>query len=275
MKIAHISDIHLWKIGYGLGQFFSKRWLGNANLIAIRRREFPQEAPTHLIEAFEKEGITHVLMTGDYTTTGWAPEFKMARRFANLIEEAGMTLFSLPGNHDVYTRRCAANKEFYRYFPQDELRDTGVCVDLLCEGWHLVRVDTAVANNLYYSTGYFAPEVETRLREALMDIPLGDRVIVASHYPFFQNESPRRILKRGEKLEALLREFPSVEIYTHGHTHRHTVADLRASGLPLILDSGSCTMIGRSTWNLIEIEKQIKVKAFTLRDKVWHGKEMV
>jgi hypothetical protein len=50
-----------------------------------------------------------------------------------------------------------------------------------------------------------------------------------------------------------LQRFDQIKLYLHGHTHRHIIADLRASQLPIVVDSGSTSQKEGATWNLIDI----------------------
>lgn len=122
------------------------------------------------------------------------------------------------------------------------------------EGWWLIALDTSRSTGLTSSRGLFSEMLENLLEKALQGIPKGESVILMNHYPFFQHDIHSRTLERGEALEALLKRHPKVRIYLHGHTHRNTIANLQVSGLPLILDSGSCAQANRATWNLIDIE---------------------
>ena len=69
-------------------------------------------------------------------------------------------------------------------------------------------------------------------------------------------EGTRVLLERAEQaatLEQLLARH-RVRLYLHGHTHRHILANLQPSGLPVILDSGCCAQ-KNGTWNLLTIDE--------------------
>jgi predicted phosphodiesterase len=78
-------------------------------------------------------------------------------------------------------------------------------------------------------------------------------VILANHFPFFEQESIRKALTRSTQLKQQLARFSNVKLYLHGHTHRHCIADLRPNNLPIILDSGSTSNRETGSWNLIDI----------------------
>jgi len=247
MRIAHISDLHFGSVAISPLQFFSKRWLGNFNFLFKRKNEFLYNRLIDLIAFFKAEGVTHVVITGDLSVTSRKKEFKMARRYIDLLEEEGFAVFTVPGNHDHYTKRSYHNKSFYRHFnplfSKDcpyNLEKNQVSYTRLSEGLWLMGLDTAKATSLISSEGHFSAQIEKNLLSALKEIPEGEKVILINHFPFFCNDSDYKQLVGGENLKNLLAKHPQVILYLHGHTHRQTVADLRGSDLPIISDSG-CT----------------------------------
>jgi len=259
-RIAHISDLHFGKLSFGLTQLFSKRWIGMMNLLLSRRKHYLNSRPTTLFDAFEAHGITDVILAGDLTTTSFVKEYDMAKRFVDTLSEMNIKTYVIPGNHDHYTRRSFRQKLFYNYFPDkyDEncpfsLRKDGITFFHFEQDWYIVLMDTAIATSFYHSIGYYSKLVEDNLKKALTSLPDSARVILVNHFPFFQHESPRRRLKRGGELQSLIRREPKIHMYLHGHTHRHTLADLRENGLPLVMDSGSASHKSHGTWNLLEL----------------------
>lgn len=247
MRIAHISDLHFGSVAIGPLQFFSKRWLGNFNFFFKRKKEFLYGRLIDLIAFFKAEGVTHVVITGDLSVTSRKKEFKMAKRYINLLKKEGFIVFTIPGNHDHYTKRNYRKKSFYRHFnplfSKDcpyNLKDHQVSYTRLKEGLWLMGIDTAKATSMISSEGLFSKQIEENLLLALKEIPGGEKVILINHFPFFCNDSEKKQLVGGEHLKNLLEKHPQVFLYLHGHTHRQTVADLRESDLPIISDSG-CT----------------------------------
>jgi 3',5'-cyclic AMP phosphodiesterase CpdA len=275
LRLAHISDLHFSKPSYSLGQFFSKQWLGNLNLIFSRRHSFIPSRLTSLIPLFKELEIDALLVTGDLSTTSLKEEFAAAAEFLNQVKKEGIAVYTLPGNHDHYTKSAFKKKLFYDFFPPSysqgieriqcySLKEHGITAKKLTSHWWLVAADTALATSLISSRGRFTETVEYNLRTILSLIPENESVILANHFPFFEQESPRKILERGDALKKLLREFPRVKLYLHGHTHRQCIADLRANQLPLILDSGSASCRSGGSWNLLDLAaKGCEVRAFT------------
>lgn len=262
MRCAHISDLHFSDLRWRFSYLFSKKWVGYGNLLLKRHREYSSEYLPAFKDLLKQSNISHVFITGDLTSIIAKREIQAAERFISSLKQDGYTVFVLPGNHDKYTRQSTRQKEFYRhfenFFPSHlpyTLKEDGVAAYKLDTGWWAVGLDTAVPTSLVSSCGLFSKFQEEKLREVLEKIPKHDKILLLNHYPFFQNESPRKILKRGKALQSLLIQYPNIELYLHGHTHRHTLADLHASQLPIILDSGSLSHLSRSSWNLIELQE--------------------
>lgn len=116
MRLAHISDLHFSHLSFHPGQFFSKRWIGNLNLLINRKKVFAHNSLYTLIPLFQELNVDGVLLTGDLTTTSHPKEFRQAKHFVDALTEAGLKVYLIPGNHDHYT--CAAYKrlDFYQHF---------------------------------------------------------------------------------------------------------------------------------------------------------------
>ncbi len=259
-RFAHISDLHFSKLTWDPFQLFSKRWLGNLNVLLARRHAFDSNHLTTLLPIFHERKVEAVLITGDLSSTSHPQEFLLAKEFINNLKSEGFRVFTLPGNHDHYTRQAYKSKLFYDFFDSkyDEhsdycLKKDGVTATALKEHWWLVVLDTALSTSLLSSNGLFSPEIEQRLKEVLDKIPFNDAVILMNHFPIFSNEFSRKNLLRREALKQLLEKHKQVKFFLHGHTHRHSIADLRHSQLPIILDSGSTALKKRGSWNLIDI----------------------
>ncbi len=271
MRIAQISDLHFTKLTWNPVRLFSKRVLGLFNWVVCRTHAFSEELADELPDLFKELGVDHVLLGGDFTTTALEEEFKVARRF---VDKLPAPWTAIPGNHDVYTYRSQRKKVFYQFLENEtpgefgySLKKDRVEARRLDGPYWLVALDVSRATNLYSSRGFFSEEVEEKMKGALSLIPKEDSVIVCCHYPFFQHDAHRRTLKRGEALRKVLEGDRRIKIFLHGHTHRHTIADLQPSDLPLVLDCGSCAQKDRASWNLIDLnEKGCTVTAYRYQD---------
>lgn len=276
LRIAHISDLHFSKVLKGPGQFFSKAWIGNLNLVFNRGYDFLPERPYALLNPFKQEKVTDIIVSGDLTTTASKSEYHLAKQFVSTLEEEGFRVYLVPGNHDHYTKRAYRSRRFYDYFHKEysqdlpfNLREHGVTATKFSDRLWLVLMDTALATPLVSSNGSFSPSIEENLRQLLSELPSEDKVLLVNHFPFFQNDQPKRRLKRGTILEEILQNEPNIQLYLHGHTHRRCVADLRPNKLPIILDSGS-TAYKCGSWNLIDLtENNCTLKVFGWNDTSW------
>jgi 3',5'-cyclic AMP phosphodiesterase CpdA len=280
-RLAHLSDLHFGTFSYHPAQLFSKRWIGNVNLFFSRRHSFTPHLLDALIPLLTKAEVDGVVITGDLTTTSYGPEFELARQFANRLKEAGFQVFCLPGNHDHYTKSAYKKRQFYHYFPSAysppvdpltslTLKEDGITAASLGNNWWLIALDTAFATSLISANGLFSEDLEKKLEAALHLLGDDQNVILMNHFPLFENETPRKALFRKEALRALLERFPKIKLYLHGHSHRHCIADLRASGLPIILDSGSTAQRRGGTFHLIDITPQgCAVEVYKRTDEQW------
>ena len=117
LRIAHISDLHFSKISFSPKIFFSKRWFGNLNLIFFRRNLYNPKNAFLLPEFLSNEKVSHIVMTGDMTTTSLEKEYLLAKELVDEFESVNMTTYLIPGNHDHYTKKTCNDRIFYRYFP--------------------------------------------------------------------------------------------------------------------------------------------------------------
>lgn len=254
MRFAHISDFHFGRFSLNPTQFFSKRWIGNWNHFLFRRKTFVPERLFLLPKLFQELKVETILITGDLTQTASHREFAAAMELIQELKALKVPVLVLPGNHDHYTKSDYRNRIFYRFFPELEaLKHDKVAVFDLDPHWRIILLDTVIPTPWFCCHGRFSEEIQERLFLLLSDIPKGKNVIVANHFPIFENDYARKDLERGTELRALLRSFPCIKLFLHGHTHRRTIADLRPSGYPILVDSGSATNKRYGSWSLFDL----------------------
>ena len=273
MKIAHISDLHLSKISYDLRQFFSKRWLGNLNILISRKKKHKEKQLWELLKIWKDLEIDALIVTGDITSTSYEKEFLKAKFFFEKVSEICPKIYFLPGNHDHYTKKAHKEKIFYQYFENKKekkdypgkeyaLKKDHIEIHPLKPHLWLILLDTALATSLLSSRGCFSKTLERNLISALKKIPENDSVIIANHFPFTKESNIRKTLLRKEFLKKIIEKHPNIRLYLQGHTHRQKILDLREQNLPLILDSGSSSHYKIGSWNLIEINEKITVTVY-------------
>jgi 3',5'-cyclic AMP phosphodiesterase CpdA len=273
LRLVHISDLHFAEPTWSPLQFFSKRWLGNFHLLFSRQFDYLPERLVSLPNLWKSKRATGVVVSGDLTTTSRREEFERASSFVRSFSSTLPTVV-VPGNHDQYTKTAHRGQWFYDYFPS-EMKHHGVSMRELSSEWWLIAFDTAIATPLISSEGLFSETTEETLHNLLLTLPKNAKVIATSHYPFFPYLPKRKTLRRGHALEAFFRSHPQIRLYLHGHSHRHTIADLRADGLPIVLDSGSASSRKSGTWNLLEITNtSCTIEVFTW-DQEWRSHRTV
>lgn len=265
MRIAQVSDFHFTHLTWNPLHLFCKRFFGNWNWVLSRKESFSPKHLAPLPQIFSDLKVDLVLLGGDFTTTALPKEFRTAKEWTSQILQPWI---AIPGNHDYYTYRSYRLKRYYRYFPNPSLEQQRLSIHPLSSEWTLIALDTARPTPPQSSQGIFSEQLEKKLETALKEIDTS--ILLFNHYPFFQNDLPQRSLERGEALETLLKHHPKVRLYLHGHTHRHTIADLQPGNFPVILDSGSAAQGIKGSWNLIDLKTEGCTITGYRWDQKWH-----
>lgn len=247
LRIAHLSDPHFSEITYSASQFLSKRWLGNLNLILFRR-SYQTDHLDHIPELLKHMEVEHVCITGDFSSTALDEEFTRAKTF---VEKFHTQVSTLPGNHDVYTKEADETKRFYQYFPSRELQQERVEKKSLGKGWWWIGLDCAIPTPFFVAKGMFRETMEAKLEALLETIPKDECVVLGNHFPLIPGGAPMHDLGRARALQALLKRYPQVKLYLHGHDHKTYIKE--QEGLPLIINSGSCAHKPGGTFYLLEL----------------------
>jgi 3',5'-cyclic AMP phosphodiesterase CpdA len=245
MRLCFLSDFHFTKLTINPLRLFPKRIFGHLNWLVHRKKTFCHQQLEALPHLFRSLNVDLVLLGGDFTSSSMPEEFELAK---NWIKHLSSPWIAIPGNHDNYTQRSARNKVFNQYFPTSRSKAHKIGENL----W-VVAMDTSRPNRIRSARGIFSKEHEFELEELLSQIP--GKVILLNHYPFFLQENIDRTLEGGEALERLIRRHPNIILYLHGHTHRSSCADLRIDHLPIVLDSGCCSLKQGGSWNLIDLSE--------------------
>lgn len=278
IRCAHISDLHFAKPSWKIDQFFSKRWIGNANYYLRRRSQFCCKNLQTLPLLFKQLNISKVLITGDLSTTSDEKEFLLAQAFIQRLEKEGFSVLLLPGNHDQYTKAAFYKKTYYHFFPSHfslepplcNLKEDGLTTVHLGNKWSAIFLDTAIATPPLACYGVFSEKLEGKLQQTLEQIPKDHRVVILNHFPLIYPKAPKKGLKRSEALCNIIKAFPQIQLYLHGHTHHHCIADLRPNGLPIVLDSGSVIEKTTGSWNLLELqEEEFSIEVFKIINHSW------
>jgi 3',5'-cyclic AMP phosphodiesterase CpdA len=266
MRLLICSDIHFFAPHWSPLQLFSKECIGNLNALFSRIRDFSPSHIESLLGQISTLDITHAIILGDFTTTSSKKEFALAQQFITRLQNKGVTVMALPGNHDHYTKEASSEQRFY-YRLEDLLdfqgdspkgvlfsKDKVVAYELESGTW-LICLDTTLKTPPFHSWGLFSQEIEERLQQILSYIPKNHQIIVANHFPLITKKGHYNCLRRRERLKEILRGNPSVRFYLSGHEHRYE--DQEIEGLRL-LNPGSLTLRKRAGFLILDSKGKVE-----------------
>ncbi len=247
-KLAHVSDIHFFQLYTSPLQFFNGRFFANFNYLFSRRRHFDSNKIFKLAEKLRSEGVSSLLISGDFTCMATKKEFEKALSMIKYLKDSGFTIYTFPGNHDVYTKKTFQEKTFYKYLDEFidfygdysmNLKEHSVSAYKLPHNVHLLLIDATKYNPRINANGYFSPEIEKNFKALLKEIPADGSIILASHFPYDSFRPPKGHMIEGDRLEALIKNDPRIKLYLHGHRH---VPRIEENETHLIVDSGSISL---------------------------------
>ena len=228
-----------------------------------------------LVEAFLAEVTAQkpdaLILTGDLSFNGAVESHKALAEKLAAVEAAGVPVYVLPGNHDVYNHYAARFQgdgydlvepatagdfaEIYGPFGFDEAiaRDVDSIsyVTQLDEKTRLLMLDT---NTLEKPCGLSKDTlawIEEQLAEAQA---AGQRVIAAGHQNLYQQTVFNfwYVIGQGEALAALLRQY-GVEVFLSGHLHTQHM--MTVDGLTEIISSSLA--VTPCQYGLLRLEKGV------------------
>ena len=262
VRIAHLSDPHVYRLFAWPWQFAGKRLFGWLNLVRKRRHVFRAQAfASALARAYELE-VDWIVVTGDLTQTALGTEFRAAARIlaaagtgssdpdAAVDQRTGGSIPTvvIPGNHDRYTQGAVWTRRFERY-----LREVGGVQSFPS------RIDLSPTARLFaldpnrpsiVANGTLPARQLSWLRAELADAWAdGVLPVVASHYPVaippgVGDSKSHRLTNRDEMRAAMGAGGPALLL--HGHVHRPWVYPDPTYGSLLTIDAGACGFCGPS-----------------------------
>ncbi len=260
LKVAHISDIHFFHLNKSPLQFFCKRFLANFHALFARKATFNPNLAYKVLPLLKKEGVTHIIISGDFTSSSSKKEFELMQTYIKAVKASGFEVFTLPGNHDAYTKQAHRNQSFFSYLESlvnfsgetgHNLMNDFTAAYKLTESWWAVLINCSCPTPWHKSTGVFSKEVENSLLATLESLPKNGKITVICHYPFEKFRYPKAHLERGEKLESILKNDKRIRLYLHGHRHLQRVEQI---GDLTVADSGSISFKKRSTFNILNFD---------------------
>ena len=243
LRLALISDPHIWRIGAWPWQFLGKRIAGWMNLVVSRRNHFRNDGFDAALQRASDIGSQLVVVNGDLTQTALPREFRAAAR---ALSSCDLPAVIVPGNHDRYTRGSVWMRRFERHlgplggathYPQALRLGNGIRVIALDP----CRPDARARGTL--------PALQLAgLAEQLRDCrECGDLPLVACHYPCTSPpEAPVRPgheLTNAAEMLAVFAQHDQRLIVFSGHIHRPWCWQPREAPNVISINPGPCGFI--------------------------------
>lgn len=273
-RFLHISDIHCGQFHWNPLQIFSKRIIGNLNWMINRRRIHKLFLMDQLAHHFSQNLIDLMYITGDISTTAIPAEFENVVSLLNRYFE-NIPIIGVPGNHDYYIQKAFKEKTFFNYFSSTSQKKEGsfslhkdrIEVIRLSPSWWSISMDTCLPRPLFTASGKFFDSISHLLNYILKNmIPPEHHIILINHYPLIDSNIPHHDMDGAMFLQELLKKFPQVKLYLHGHAHHFKVKDLRLFNLPIVIDAGSCTHTHRASASRVLVnEEKLTIEQYGLK----------
>lgn len=269
-RVLHLSDVHVPPRG-GRIPLLAPGWrrlIAQPELRVFRRAaRFSAAAGTlrGLVARGAREGVDHVVVSGDLTTLSLDGEFAEARRSLGVIADDPARLSVIPGNHDRYTRESVARKRFEAYFgqllcsalPEHQVHGAFPFVHLVNDDLAVVGLDTTQLAPL---PGLVYGRVGAAQRAALTQIlqhekVTGRSVLVALHHGPYRRNGQADFWNHGLRdARAVLDVCAEYEVAAmlHGHIHDRYRRTCPRSGVE-VFGGGSSTEAGRTGGWLLEV----------------------
>lgn len=257
MKIAHVSDIHVFDgESLSLSALLNKRMMGALNWYLIRHKKHSRKIWEAMCEDLAMQQPDHVVITGDLSNMSLPSEFARVRRNLDALPLGPERISVIPGNHDVYIPRVARERLFEAWFSPymtslaGNLPDETVAatkeeefpfVRVLPGNVVVIGTSTAVPTSFVKATGCLGTSQLRRLREVLAQWQGHYRVVLIHHPPMKYKRDWFRGLRDKEALHRVIAEV-GCELLLHGHEHRDMLHHLQGPAGPVpIIGVGSGT----------------------------------
>ena len=224
LRFVHCSDIHLLDLrGVSPHRFLNKRLTGGVNLLLKRRKGHDGALFDRIVEHARSLKVDRLVVTGDVTNLALESEFELVRR---KLDDAGVPITVIPGNHDAYTRGAARTKRFERFFKHHMEGERTDDADYPFV-WHnsdgdvaLIGLSTAIATRPLSAVGELGPAQLGRLDRVLETTAAeGLTRVVLIHHPVGASMSHRghELLDLAAFGRVIARR--GAELILHGHEH--------------------------------------------------------
>ena len=222
MRVLLIGDLHFFSLRLSLGEWFSKRVLGQINLLRNRRHQFSHGLFPDMLARGLAESPEAAVLTGDFTTTALEREFKAAQAALGARGSAlaidGLRTLAVPGNHDRYTFAASRKKLWEKFFSPAQFPK----LEPLGGHWHALLLDSASPRALSSRGGLGKAQLDAA-EKLLQTLRPEDGVLVVCHYPPVAPKGVRipwnRDMAGRANLADMLTRCPARVVFAHGHIH--------------------------------------------------------
>lgn len=249
IRIGQLTDIHVAEFSdLRRRDFFGKRGTGWFNYRRSRASEYDDRVLGACVGALIDAAPDLVIVSGDLSNLGLRSEWRAARAVLQPLDDAGIRVSVIPGNHDVYVRAALDGgfEEIYADWLVADARGTDVYP-------YVVRHDDVAVLHLnsgiptppllaFGKVGHRQLDVARTLGRA--ERQAGRTVVVALHHhptraPHKEREWPRG-LHDAPAVRALARELEA-SVMLHGHNHYFHTRRMRGSRGTFIVGCSSST----------------------------------
>jgi 3',5'-cyclic AMP phosphodiesterase CpdA len=238
-RIAHLSDVH-----FGAH---------DPAIVAALEALLPEMKPDLIV------------VSGDFTQRARVSQYRLARKFLDRLEQAGLAVLGVPGNHDIplydIARRFARPLHRYRRYVDAEL-----CPWFESDEIAVLGINTA--RSLTFKDGRISHEQMALIRDRFRDVAPEKTRILVTHHPLFampigESEGLTRTVGRhGEALKAI--GEAGVHLLLAGHYHhaysRSAREMVETAGPELVIQAGTATSTRvrgdeRQSFNWIDVRR--------------------
>lgn len=230
MRLAHISDLHLLDTtGMTLKRMATtRRVFGGVNLLLNRAKEYRPEVLEVLVDDLLREGVDHIVVSGDVSNLALESEFERVFHLLKLLGN-GLRVSVVPGNHDYYTAGAALTRRFEKTFYPFMFPEGFSDIDMDLYPYQkdlgdvvLFGVCSAIRNTPPLSHGRVGERQLARLEHMLTRPGLSGRLtcVVVHHALHARHALPEmtsRMLDRDAVLDVLHKSKVDLVLYGHDH----------------------------------------------------------
>ncbi|MBN1256960.1 MAG: metallophosphoesterase [Planctomycetes bacterium] len=247
MRILHCSDIHEC-LPFNWEDLRGKRYLGCLNWLFHRRWSHHSALWLDFIERLQDEPPDILAITGDLAQLGTATEMSLAVQPLYDLEQLGVRILFVPGNHDDY---IAHDQEAIACLNKIKAdfnggQDNASQLPVISSGnAEFILLSQVRPMGLTASGGFMAEEQWQALEELSKTDANGKTRIVLGHYPLCDAHghklSKARSLQDSPRLQGLLAKL-GARLYLCGHIHKPFEIALPGDCAQLV--AGSITSAG-------------------------------